>query len=73
MQQFTKVEVKVLECLAAGLQSKEIAHVVGRRKPTIEGYIRVLYLKLGAKSRAHLVALAYQVGVLAAGDHALTA
>lgn len=51
-------EKRVLQCLAEGLQSKEIAVRVGRSKPTVEGYIRALYAKLNARSRAHLVAIA---------------
>ena len=64
MPELSTIEVQILECLAQGLQSKEIASVVGRRKPTVEGYIRTLYLKLGARSRAHLVAQAYCHGLL---------
>ena len=61
------IEVRILQCLAEGLQSKEIAVEIARQQPTVEGYIRTLYLKLGAKSRAHLVARAYNIGLLSPG------
>ena len=54
----TEIEKAVLLCLADGMQSKEIAACIGRSKPTVEGYIRILYIKMNARSRAHLVAIA---------------
>lgn len=63
-QRLTAIEQQILHLLAAGMQSKEIAALVGRRKPTIEGYIRVLYLKLNARSRAQLVAQGIKCGLL---------
>ncbi len=64
----TGFELRVLKLLAQGLQSKEIAESIGRRKPTVEGYIRILCIKLNAKSRTHLVARAFQVGLLDRSD-----
>ena len=58
----TAIEIRVLEGLADGLQSKEIAQLVGRSTSTIEFHIRTLYLKLRARSRAQLVARAYDLG-----------
>ncbi len=58
------VERLVLQLLANGFQSKEIADAIGKKKPTVEGYIRTLYVKLNAKSRAQLVARAYAAGIL---------
>jgi DNA-binding CsgD family transcriptional regulator len=52
------IEKRILQCLAEGMQSKEIALVVARSKPTVEGYIRLLFAKLNARSRAQLVAIA---------------
>lgn len=60
----TAIEIRVLEGLADGLQSKEIAQLVGRSTSTIEFHIRTLYLKLRARSRAQLVARAYDLGHL---------
>ena len=58
------VEVAIIRALANGLQSKEIATALDRSRPTIEFHIRMLYLKLDAKSRAQLVARAYDSGLL---------
>jgi LuxR family transcriptional regulator, quorum-sensing system regulator SdiA len=58
------MEEQILRHLADGMQSKEIAVLVRRKKPTIEGYIRTLFVKLGAKSRPHLVSLAHRNGLL---------
>jgi two-component system, NarL family, response regulator YdfI len=60
----TETDRCVLLCLAQGMQSKEIAVSLGRSKPTIESYIRVLYIKLDARSRAQLVAIAIQSGMI---------
>jgi two-component system, NarL family, response regulator YdfI len=60
----TDLEVRVVRCLAEGMQSKEIAQCLGRCKPTVEGYIRTLYIKLNAKSRAHLVVEAIKAGLI---------
>lgn len=54
----------MLRGLANGYQSKEIAIDIGRKIPTVEFYIRNLFLKLDARSRAHLVALALCSGIL---------
>ena len=58
------LEQSVIAALAEGLQSKEIAVAINRSKPTVEGYIRLLYVKFNARSRAHLVACAYRCGLL---------
>lgn len=58
----TEMEKTVVQCLARGMQSKEIAAQVGRSKPTVEGYIRILFVKLNARSRAQLVAIVNGVG-----------
>ncbi len=52
------VEVRVLRMIAEGYQSKEIASALVRSKATVEHYVRFLMAKYGARSRAHLVALA---------------
>lgn len=61
-------ERKVLQALSRGLQSKEIAVELQRSKATIEVYVRGLFAKFDARSRAHLVALALTSGVLRASD-----
>lgn len=64
----TQMEISVLCRLANGLQSKEIAAELGRSKPTVEFYVRALFAKLNAKSRAHLVALAFHKGLIGMQD-----
>jgi DNA-binding NarL/FixJ family response regulator len=66
--QLSKAELSVLCSLANGLQSKEIAVEMGRSKPTVELYVRTLFTKLRAKSRAHLVALALHQGLIGLQD-----
>jgi DNA-binding CsgD family transcriptional regulator len=65
----SNLEHAIIAELAKGLQTKEIANKVKRSKPTIEGYIRTLFLKFGARTRAHLVAAAYENGTLAPHHH----
>jgi DNA-binding NarL/FixJ family response regulator len=60
----TSLEVTILQLVAEGFPSKDIAARVGRAKPTIEGSIRLMCAKLGARSRAHLVSRAYSDGIL---------
>ena len=60
----TETERKVLEYLAAGFQSKEIAIAIGRSKSTVEAHIRTLYIKLDSRSRAQLIAEAMRSGLV---------
>ena len=60
----TPHEVAILRALADGAQSKEMAALIQRSRGTVEFYIRSLFLKLNARSRAHLVAQAFRSGVL---------
>jgi DNA-binding CsgD family transcriptional regulator len=64
MRTITDTEKTVLSCLARGMQSKEIAVNLGRSKPTVESYIRTLLVKLDARSRAQLVAIAMESGMI---------
>jgi DNA-binding NarL/FixJ family response regulator len=66
----TDTEVRILEGLADGLQSKEIASRIGRSTATVEFHIRSLYMKMLARSRAHLVARAYDQGYLSRRESA---
>lgn len=58
------IELAILRGLADGMQSKEIAAKIRRSTPTIELYIRSLYVKLRARTRAHLVARAIAASIL---------
>lgn len=58
------VEIAILNGLADGLQSKEIASRVSRSKATVESYIQGLYSKLNARSRAQLVFKAVKAQII---------
>jgi len=58
------LERAILLCLARGMQSKEIAVCIERKKPTVEQHIRLLFAKCGAKTRAQLVAIAIERGAV---------
>jgi len=60
----TDTDKTVLLCLAKGMQSKEIAASLGRSKPTVESYIRTLFIKLDARTRPQLVAIALESGMI---------
>ena len=60
----TSCELSILQAIADGAQSKEIAVHVGRSKPTIEAMVRMLYMKFNARTRAHLIARAMGCGVI---------
>lgn len=51
-------EVQILECLTDGLSNKAIAALLGIAEDTVKAHLRSLYEKLGARDRAHAVALA---------------
>jgi len=51
-------ELQVLEFLAEGQSSKEIANFLAISEATVKGHLKNLYDKLGASDRAHAVAIA---------------
>jgi DNA-binding CsgD family transcriptional regulator len=66
--ELTAREVRILEALADGATSKDMVSLVGRSKGTIESDIRALFGKFSARSRHHLVGIAFQLGILSAGS-----
>jgi len=60
----SRIELQIVQKLCDGYQSKEIAAMLGKSKATIEGYVRLLYAKLNARSRAQVVARAFALGLL---------
>ena len=64
MSRLSEIEISIIHALARGLQSKEIANELNRSRPTIEFYIRMLFVKMNARSRAQVVARAYEIGLL---------
>jgi DNA-binding CsgD family transcriptional regulator len=63
-QGLTAREVQVLMGMAEGKGNDEIGLVLHLSGDTIKSHARTLYRKLGAKDRAHAVAIAYQRGIL---------
>lgn len=59
------IEVAILNLIADGFQSKEIASQLGRARPTVEGHVRLLCAKFRVQSRTHLISVAYRAGILA--------
>ena len=60
----TKRETQVLLLIARGFNSKEMACGLNLSKPTVETFVRRLMTKLEARSRPHLVANAFTIGLL---------
>jgi DNA-binding CsgD family transcriptional regulator len=54
----------ILGALADGARADEIAALTNKARSTVEAHIRTLFLKFNARSRSHLVALAFRSGVL---------
>lgn len=65
--QVTERERQILQGLADGANSKDLAQIIGRSRGTVEAEIRVLFTKFEARSRHHLVAQAFRFGVLSTG------
>jgi DNA-binding NarL/FixJ family response regulator len=60
----TDRQLEVLRLIAQGLATDEIGLRLKVSKNTVRGYVRVILLKLGAKDRAHAVAIAMREGLL---------
>ena len=60
-------EREVLALLATGLSNTEIAEHLAISPATTKTHVGHLLTKLGARDRVHLVILAYQAGIVAAG------
>jgi len=58
-------ELEVLEGVAQGERSKEIAHRLGITERTVKAHLASIYNKLGVDSRAAAIAVASQRGFLA--------
>ena len=60
----TPRELQVLEFLAEGRSSKEIANFLAITEATVKGHLKNLYDKLGATDRAHAVAIALRQRII---------
>jgi NarL family two-component system response regulator YdfI len=62
--QLTDRELEVLEAVARGERSKEIAYHLGISERTVKAHLSSIYNKLGVDSRAAAIAVAAQRGML---------
>jgi DNA-binding NarL/FixJ family response regulator len=60
----TPRELQMLEFLAEGQSSKEIANFLSITEATVKGHLKNLYDKLGAADRAHAVAIALRQRII---------
>ncbi len=60
----TPRELQVLEFLAEGRSSKQIANSLAISEATVKGHLKNLYDKLGASDRAHAVAIALRQRII---------
>jgi DNA-binding CsgD family transcriptional regulator len=63
----TRPERRVLMYLAAGCTMEGVARIVGRSPHTIKAQADAVRRKLGARSQAHMVAIAYEMKLLEPG------
>jgi DNA-binding CsgD family transcriptional regulator len=59
VEELTGRELKILDLLADGFENHEIAEQLGISTETVKTHVRHLRTKLGARNRAHAVAIAF--------------
>ena len=57
-------EIEILALVAEGKTDREIALQLSLSAETVSWYVKAICARLGARSRAHAVALAMRLGVL---------
>lgn len=57
------IELDVLQRVARGHTNRRISHDIWRSLETIRSHCKHIYAKLGARNRAHAVAIAYHIGL----------
>jgi DNA-binding CsgD family transcriptional regulator len=60
----TPRELEVLGLVAEGLSTREIARRLWVTEETVKTHVRRLHDRLGARTRAHAVAIAFRNGIL---------
>jgi DNA-binding NarL/FixJ family response regulator len=60
----TKTEMQVLQRVAAGLTTVEIADALFVAEKTVKNHLASIYRKLGVKNRSHAVSEGYRQGLL---------
>jgi DNA-binding NarL/FixJ family response regulator len=67
-ESLTGREAEVLALLARGLSNAEIADNLGLSIETIRTHVKHVYMKTGARDRAHAVIIAYETGLAGKPD-----
>jgi DNA-binding NarL/FixJ family response regulator len=67
---FTPRELEVLDLLSNGMTTQEIGLALFVSQFTVRGHVRGILRKLDVHSMAQAVALAFGLGIIAAGSHA---
>lgn len=57
-------EVAIIDKIAKGYTTKDIAENMNLSENTVDTYIKIIILKLGAINRPNMVSIAYQRGLI---------
>jgi DNA-binding CsgD family transcriptional regulator len=63
-RRLTARETQILALVADGLTDREIAQSLWLSEHTVNHHLKSIYIKLGARSRAHATAVGFRAGVV---------